>query len=81
MHVSTEIVTADGGHRLLIGIDGTRIETPPVEHILFYVALGTMAGTGLIEPPVAIALGVGHALLDLTRRPGLQALGEALEEV
>jgi hypothetical protein len=34
----------------------------------------------VVEPPVAVALTVGHLLLDLTRRPGLDALGEALEE-
>ena len=35
----------------------------------------------LVELPVALALGAGHVVLEFTRRPGLVALGEALEEV
>jgi hypothetical protein len=47
---------------------------------VFYAGLAVLAGVGLVEWPVALALGVGHALIDITRRPGLQALGELLEE-
>ena len=43
--------------------------------------LGVLVGVGLVELPIAAALGVGHLLIDLTRRPGLDAIGEALEEV
>jgi hypothetical protein len=78
--INAEVVTERGGHRVLLTIDATEVETPPLEHLAFYAGLGVMVGVGLIEPPIALALGVGHLLLDLTRRPGLQALGEALEE-
>jgi hypothetical protein len=30
---------------------------------------------------VAVALTVGHVLIGLTNRPGLEALGEVIEEV
>jgi hypothetical protein len=69
-----------GGHRVIVDLDGRRYETPPVEHVFFYVGVGVLVATNLVEPPIAIALVVGHALLELTRRPGLQALGSALEE-
>jgi hypothetical protein len=74
------LVTEHGGHRILLTVDRTQLELPPVEHLAFYTGLAVMVGVGLVEIPIGIALGVGHALLDLTRRPGLQALGEALEE-
>jgi hypothetical protein len=74
------IITEKGGHRILVTIDGTEIETPPVEHLAFYVGLATLVGVGLVELPIALALGVGHVLIEITRRPGLEALGEALSE-
>jgi hypothetical protein len=78
--INAALETEHGGHRVLISVDGTTLETPPVEHLVFYAALGALVAVGLVELPVAVALGVGHALIDVTRRPGLQALGEALEE-
>jgi hypothetical protein len=80
MDVQAEIITAKGGHRVLLTMDGRKLETPPIEHMVFYVGLAALVQVELVELPVALALGVGHALLDLTRRPGLVALGEALEE-
>ncbi len=78
--VRAEIVTEHGGHRVLVHIDERAIETPPIEHLAFYAGLGIIAGIGLIDWPVAVLLGVGHVLIDLTNRPGLAALGEALAE-
>ena len=78
--IDAALVTEHGGHRVLITVDRTEIETPPIEHLAFYVGLGALVGVGLVDLPIAIALGVGHVLIDLTRRPGLQGLGEALEE-
>jgi hypothetical protein len=63
-----------------VAIEGRAVELPPLEHLAFYAGVGTLVAVGMLEWPVGLALGVGHALLDLTRRPGLQALGEALEE-
>ena len=78
--VDAALETEHGGHRVLITVDGTTVETPPLEHLVFYAGLATLVGVGLVELPVGLALGVGHALIDITRRPGLRALGEVLEE-
>jgi hypothetical protein len=74
------IVTEHGGHRVLISNDGARLETPPLEHLAFYAGLSLLVALGVVELPVAVALTIGHVLLDVTTRPGLQALGAALEE-
>jgi hypothetical protein len=78
--INAALETEHGGHRVLISVDGTTVETPPIEHLIFYAGLAVLVGVELVELPVAVALGVGHALIDITRRPGLQAVGEVLEE-
>lgn len=78
--VKVGIVTEHGGHRVLCSSNAAHFETPPVEHLLFYVGLGALAGMEVIEWPVALLLMAGHLLLDATNRPGLSQLGEALEE-
>jgi len=78
--LSMTMVTEHGGHRILIGTDGVHLETPPVEHLAFYIGLGVLVAVNVVEPTVAVALTVGHLLIDFTRRPGLEALGEALDE-
>jgi hypothetical protein len=80
MDLDASIVTGHGGHRVLLSLNGAQLETPPVEHVFFYVGLAVLAGTGVVEWPIALALGIGHALVDVTGRPGLQAAGEALVE-
>jgi len=74
------MVTDHGGHRVLVEVDERALETPPLEHLAFYVGLGVLVGVGLVELPIAAALTVGHVLIGLTHRPGLEALGSALEE-
>ena len=74
------LVTTHGGHRLLLSADAAHVETPPVEHLLFYLGLGTLAGLEIIEWPLAVLLMAGHLLIDATNRPGLQELGEGLSE-
>jgi hypothetical protein len=74
------VVTEHGGHRVLLDVHGREFETPPIEHLAFYVGLGVMVGLGLVELPIAAALTVGHVLIGLTHRPGLEAIGAALEE-
>jgi hypothetical protein len=78
--INAALETDRGGHRVLISLDGTTFETPPIEHLVFYAGLAALIALELVELPVGLALGVGHALIDITHRPGLQALGEALEE-
>jgi hypothetical protein len=74
------IDTQRGGHRLLLSADTAHLESPPIEHLFFYLGLGALAATEVIEWPLALLLMAGHVLIDATNRPGLHALGEALEE-
>jgi hypothetical protein len=78
--VDVAIFTEQGGHRLVIDVMGASLQTPPVEHLAFYVGIGALVGIGMVEWPIAAALAVGHILIDATNRPGLKALGVALEE-
>ena len=78
--VNVAIITEHGGHRLLVAADDRRFETPPLEHLAFYAGLGVLVCVGLVEWPMGLALGVGHVLIGITNRPGLEALGEALVE-
>jgi hypothetical protein len=78
--VDVEVVEAPDGHRLLVTVDHTKVELPPIEQLAFYAGLGLLVGVGLMEPPVAVAIGVGHALISLTNRPRLQALGRFIED-
>ena len=75
------ILSVRGGHRILITADGIRVETPPVEHLAFYVGVGALAAAEIIEWPVALVLTAGHILIGLTNRPALKEFGEALNEV
>ena len=78
--VDLSIITGKGGHRALISINGANIETPPVEHLVYYAGIGVLVAVEIIEFPVALVLTLGHLLIGLTHRPGLEALGEVLEE-
>lgn len=73
-------VTAVDGHRIRLTVDKSQVETPPVEHMAFYAAVGALAAAEIIEWPVALMLSAGHFLIGLTHRPALKAIGEALEE-
>jgi hypothetical protein len=74
------MTTEHGGHRVVLSADQTRIETPPVEHIFFYLGIGALAAAEIVEWPLALLLMAGHVLIDATNRPGLHELGEALDE-
>lgn len=78
--VGAAVATEKGGHRIVIKADDVRIETPPIEHLVFYVGLGVLAAVEIIEWPVALLLTAGHLLADMTSRPALQGFGEVLEE-
>jgi hypothetical protein len=79
--LSVTMITEHGGHRVVLTADSVQLETPPLEHLVFYAGLGGLVAVGLLELPMALALTVGHLLIGITNRPGLEALGEALTEV
>ena len=72
-------LTGPGGHPLVITADGRRLQSPPVEHLAFYLTLGVFAAAEVIEWPVALALSAGHILTGMTSRPGLSGIGQGLE--
>ena len=78
--IEVSLFTENGGHRILLTASGKRLQTPPVEHLVFYAGLGALAAAEVIEWPLAVTLSVGHLLMEMTHRPGLRALGEALGE-
>jgi len=77
--VNVAMVAERGGHRVLFTADRIRIETPPVEHLVFYAGFGALAVIEVVEWPLALLLMTGHLLMDATNRPALHELGEALE--
>ena len=79
--LKVDIVTEHGGHRILLSADSAHLETPPVEHMLFFLGLGALASLEIIEWPLALLLAAGHLMIDATNRPALHELGEALDEV
>lgn len=79
--INVSIITEHGGHRASVTVDATSVETPPIEHLVYYAGIGILVAVEIIELPVALALTVGHLLIGLTHRPGLEALGEVIEEV
>ena len=56
------------------------IRIPRPEQLAFYVALAALAATELIEWPIALVLGAGHALAQNQHSRIAQELGEAFEE-
>jgi hypothetical protein len=79
--VNVSVVTAHGGHRVLVRAQDVELETPPLEDVVFYAGLGVLVSVGLVELPIALVLAAGHLLIGATNRPGLEALGVALEAV
>ena len=56
-----EVVRAAGAAATLL---------PPRDKLLYYGGLGVAAAVGVIEWPVAVAVGAGVALVDRSRRAG-----------
>lgn len=54
---------------------------PPLDKLAFYAGLGGAAVFGIVEWPIALITGIGHALSDSRRHRTLAALGEALDAV
>ncbi|OBB11676.1 hypothetical protein A5662_08010 [Mycobacteriaceae bacterium 1482268.1] len=57
-----------------------RVHVPRPEQLAFYGALGALAAVEIIEWPVALVLGVGHALMQNEHSRMAQEVGEALED-
>jgi hypothetical protein len=58
-----------------------QIRLPKPEHLAFYAGIGVLVAVELLEWPAALALGVGHALLEQHHNRAIREFGEALEEV
>lgn len=57
-----------------------RVQVPRPEQLAFYGALGALAAVEIIDWPVALVLGVGHALMQNEHSRVAQEIGEALED-
>jgi len=57
-----------------------RVQVPRPEQLAFYGALGALAVVEIIDWPVALVLGVGHALMQNEHSRVAQEIGEALED-
>ena len=57
-----------------------RVRLPRTEQLAFYGALAALAANELIDWPIALVLGAGHALSQNQHSRIAQELGEALEE-
>jgi xanthosine utilization system XapX-like protein len=57
-----------------------RVRIPRPEHLAYYGALGVMAAVEIIDWPIALAIGVGHALAEQHHNHVAEELGEALED-
>jgi xanthosine utilization system XapX-like protein len=57
-----------------------RVRLPRPEQLAFYGALGALAAVEVIEWPVALVLGVGHALMQNEHSRVAHEVGEALED-
>ena len=57
-----------------------RLRVPRPEQLAYYAALAALAAVEIIDWPVALVLGTGHALLQNQHSRVAHELGEALEE-
>ena len=55
------------------------VTLPPIDKLAFYAGLGGAAAFGVIEWPVAVITGIGHALSENRHHRTMRALGEALD--
>ncbi len=55
------------------------VDLPPADELAFMAGIGVLAVVGVVEWPVAVVLGAGHALVNRRRNKMLREFGEALE--
>jgi hypothetical protein len=72
--VKVAVDTGNGGHRLLLSANGTNVETPPIEHMMFFAAIGGMAAAEIIEWPVALVVGAGSLVAERMARQELRGI-------
>ena len=58
-----------------------RVRVPRPEQLVYYGALAGLAALEIIDWPIALVIGAGHALAANTHSKVAQELGEALEDV
>jgi len=56
------------------------LRLPEPERLAYYGGLAALAAFGILDWPVAIALGIGHVLAEQHRQKFVQDFGEALAE-
>jgi hypothetical protein len=56
------------------------VRLPPLDSLALYGGLATLAAVGIMEWPVAAAIGVGHLLVQQQHFRRLHDFGEALEK-
>jgi hypothetical protein len=56
------------------------VRLPPLDSLALYGGLATLAAVGIMEWPVAAAIGVGHLLVQQQHFRLLHDFGEALEK-
>jgi predicted flap endonuclease-1-like 5' DNA nuclease len=57
------------------------VDLPPADELAYIAGIGALAVVGVVEWPVAVVLGAGHALANRRRNRLLREFGEALERV
>ena len=57
------------------------VTLPPLDRLAFYAGLTGAAAFGVVEWPIAVITGVGHALSANRHNRTLRALGEAMDAV
>lgn len=64
-----------------VGATEVTLSLPPLDKLAFYAGLAGAAAFGVVEWPIALVTGIGHALSDDRHNRTLRALGEALDAV
>jgi hypothetical protein len=57
-----------------------RVRVPRPDQLAYYAALAGLAALEIIDWPIALAIGAGHALANSHHNKFAQEIGEALEE-
>ena len=56
------------------------VTLPPVEHLIYYGAIGLLLAVDMIDWPIAVVVAVGKALADNRHYSTLKNVGEALQQ-